>query len=122
MAVLPNVETKVKAGTAVGGATGVVVWALVAFVPAFHTGVPEPVVAVLPFVLGWIGHAVAAYRAPHTHRPDLFTTSGPGEGVTLTGIATAGVYPTVMTGGALSPPLSPVPATGTAGGTPSAAG
>lgn len=65
------VEVKVKAGAAVGGVTGAVVWALVAYVPAFHDGVPEPLVAVLPFALAWVGHVIAAYTAPHTHRPDL---------------------------------------------------
>jgi len=63
---------------AVGGLTGVVVWALVSFVPAFHNGVPEPIVDALPFILAWAGHTVAAYRAPHTSRPDLnVTPAGP---------------------------------------------
>ncbi len=65
-----QVESKVKQGAAVGAATGVVVWALVSFVPTFHTGVPEPVVAVLPFALAWAGHTIAAYRAPHDSRRD----------------------------------------------------
>lgn len=68
------VETKVKAGTAVGGLTGVVVWALVTYVPAFKNGIPEPIMDALPFVLAWLGHTVAAYRAPHTSRPDLTVT------------------------------------------------
>lgn len=65
------VETKVKAGAAAGGLTGAVAWALVSFVPAFHNGVPQPVVDVLPFVLAWVGHVAAAYIAPHTARPDI---------------------------------------------------
>ena len=64
-------ETKVKAGATVGAVTGLVVWALVAYVPVFHDGVPEPLVAVIPFALAWAGHVLAAYAAPHTHRPDL---------------------------------------------------
>jgi hypothetical protein len=64
-------ETKVKAGTLTGALTGVVIWALVAFIPAFHDGVPEAVVALIPFVLAWAGHTAAGYLAPHTHRPDL---------------------------------------------------
>lgn len=62
------VETKVKAGAAAGAVTGIVVWALVSYVPAFKNGVPQPVVDALPFVLAWIGHTVAAYLAPHTSR------------------------------------------------------
>ncbi len=71
MAVLPNVESKVKAGAAVGALTGVVVWGLVSYVPAFHNGVPGPVVDLIPFALAWAGHTIAAYRAPHTSRPDV---------------------------------------------------
>jgi hypothetical protein len=65
------VETKVKAGAVAGGVTGLVVWALVSYIPAFHNGVPQPVLDVLPFALAWIGHTVAAYMAPHTSRPGL---------------------------------------------------
>lgn len=62
------VETKVKAGAAAGAVTGIVVWALVSYVPAFKNGVPQPIMDALPFVLAWIGHTVAAYLAPHTSR------------------------------------------------------
>lgn len=54
-----------RAGASTGAAVGLVVWALVAFVPAFHDGVPQPVVAVLPFALGWAGHTLAAWAAKH---------------------------------------------------------
>ena len=60
------IETKVKAGTAAGGVTGLVVWALVTFV--FKDGLPQPVMDALPFILAWAGHTIAAYLAPHTHR------------------------------------------------------
>lgn len=62
------IEAKVKAGTAAGGVTGLVVWGLVTFVPAFRNGVPQPVMDALPFILAWAGHTIAAYLAPHTHR------------------------------------------------------
>ena len=62
------VETKVKAGTAVGGLTGVVVWALVTYVPTFKNGIPQPLMDALPFILAWVGHTAAAYWAPHTSR------------------------------------------------------
>jgi hypothetical protein len=54
-------ERKVKAGTAAGAVTGLIVWALVSYVPAFHDGVPEAVVAVIPVVLAWAGHTAAAW-------------------------------------------------------------
>jgi hypothetical protein len=54
-----------RTGSAIGLVTGLVVWALVSFVPAFHSGVPEPIVAVIPFVLAWLGHTAAAWIAPH---------------------------------------------------------
>lgn len=58
-----------QAGTAAGAAVGLVVWALVSFVPAFRNGVPEPVTAVLPFALGWLGHLVTAWVTPHPPVP-----------------------------------------------------
>lgn len=54
-----------KAGAAAGAATGLVMWALMSFVPAFHNGVPEAVVAVIPVALGWAGHVIGAYLTPH---------------------------------------------------------
>lgn len=52
-------------GAGAGAAVGLIAWALVSFVPAFHTGVPQPVVAVLPFALGWAGHVITAWVTPH---------------------------------------------------------
>jgi len=56
-------------GAGTGALVGLVVWALVSFVPAFHSGVPQPVVAVLPFALGWLGHVAAAWAVPHPAPP-----------------------------------------------------
>ncbi len=78
------IETKVKAGAVAGGLTGLVVWALVSYVPAFHNGVPQPVVDVIPFALAWAGHVIAGYLAPHTHRPDLPKPVGDVTGLTAT--------------------------------------
>jgi hypothetical protein len=80
------IEKKVKVGAATGAATGLVVWALVSYVPAFRNGVPQPVADLIPFALAWAGHTVAAYRAPHTHRPDLPAPVGDVTGVTGTGV------------------------------------
>jgi Kef-type K+ transport system membrane component KefB len=62
------IEKKVTYGAGAGAVAGLVVWALMSFVPAFHTGVPEPVVAFIPVALAWAGHVTAAWLAPHTHR------------------------------------------------------
>ena len=77
------VEKKVTVGAAAGGVTGLVVWALVSYIPAFRNGVPEPVIDVIPFALAWIGHTAGSYLAPHTHRPDINPALTPGD---VTGI------------------------------------
>ena len=63
------IEAKVKAGAAGGTLVGVVAWLLVAFVPAFHDGLPPSVAALLPVVLGVVASTVSGYMAPHTVRP-----------------------------------------------------
>jgi hypothetical protein len=62
------VETKVKAGAASGAAVGVITYLLILAVPPFHNGVPDAVVAVIPFAVGWAAHVAAAWLAPHTPR------------------------------------------------------
>ena len=74
------IEKKVSAGAETGAATGLLIWALVTWVPSFRAGVPEPVAAVLPFALGWLGHVMAAWAAPHTARPDLKPAGPPSNG------------------------------------------
>jgi hypothetical protein len=61
--------TPAQAGSALGAAVGLATWALVAFVPAFHSGLPQPVAAVLPFALAWAGHTIAAWAVPHKVTP-----------------------------------------------------
>ena len=63
------IEAKVKAGAAGGTLVGVVAWLLVAFVPAFHDGLPPAVAALLPVVLGIVASTASAWLAPHTVRP-----------------------------------------------------
>lgn len=100
-----------KAGAATGAFVGLVVWALVAFVPAFHDGVPEPVVAVLPFVLGYAGHVLASWVTAH---PGTAPLSPPAAPVT----AVPAAAPSGAAGAAPSASL-PGPAAGTAGRPPS---
>ena len=79
------IETKVAAGSFTGILTGLITWALVAYVPAFRAGLPAPVAALIPVTVAWLAHSVAAYEAPHTHRPELAATVTTGTGnVTLT--------------------------------------
>lgn len=73
-----------KAGAGAGAATGLVVWLLVSFIPQFHSGVPEPVVAVLPFVLGWLGHTAASWITPHEVSPAADGSPAPGSGSPVT--------------------------------------
>ena len=69
------IETKVAAGSFTGILTGLITWALVAYVPAFRSGIPAPVAALIPVAVAWLAHSVAAYEAPHTHRPELATAT-----------------------------------------------
>lgn len=85
-----------RAGSATGAAVGLAVWALVSFVPAFHDGVPQPVVDVLPFALGWAGHTLAAWAAKHPE---------------ATGPVSPPQAPVITVPGASSPgPRGPMPA------------
>jgi hypothetical protein len=69
----PNslVETKVAIGSWAGIITGLIVWGLTYWIPAWHDGIPGPLLAFLPMGVAWLMHTAAAYLAPHTHRPDL---------------------------------------------------
>jgi hypothetical protein len=66
---LAPIETKVKAVVAAGLPVGLVTALLVAYVPAFHNGLPAVDVALLPYVLTLVSATVAAWLAPHTVRP-----------------------------------------------------
>jgi hypothetical protein len=65
------VETKVAASSAAGIVTGLLSWALVAFIPVFKSGIPGELQPFLPVAAGWLVATAAGYLAPHTHRPDL---------------------------------------------------
>jgi len=68
------VEAKVKAGSAATIVTGILTWVLVTYVPAFHSGLPSALSAVLPVIVASVLGTVAAWKAPHTARPDLAGT------------------------------------------------
>lgn len=61
----PSLCVPARAGAAIGAAAGLVTWALVTWVPAWHHGLPDPVAAALPFALGWAGHVITAYLTRH---------------------------------------------------------
>lgn len=64
----PVIETKVAAGSFTGILAGLITWALTSYVPAFRSGLPPAVAALIPVAVGWLAHSVAAYAAPHTPR------------------------------------------------------
>lgn len=85
-----------KAGSATGAAVGIAAWLLVSYVPAFHNGVPQPILLFLPFALGWAGHTLAAWAARH---PEAAGPASPPQA------------PVITVPGASSPgPQGPVPA------------
>jgi hypothetical protein len=71
------IETKVAAGSFAGILSGLITWALVAYVPAFKSGLPPQVAVFLPVAVAWLLSTGAAYLAPHTHRPDLTPVQPP---------------------------------------------
>ena len=83
------IETKVAAGSFTGIAAGLLTWALVAYVPAFKTGLPPQLAAFIPVIAGWLVSTVAGYLAPHTPRavppiPGITPPAPPGGNVTVT--------------------------------------
>jgi hypothetical protein len=54
-----------KAGASASAAAGLAVWALVAYVPAFHNGVPQAIQDIIPFVIAWGVHTFTAWAAKH---------------------------------------------------------
>lgn len=71
------IETKVAVGSFTGIITGLLTWALVAYVPAFKSGLPPQLAAFIPVIAAWLAHSAAAYFAPHTSRPLPVQVSAP---------------------------------------------
>jgi len=74
------IETKVGAGSSTLLVSGYLAWALFNFVPWLETNMPGELKTQLPILIAWALSTLAAYYAPHTHRPDLTPV--------LTGVAT----------------------------------
>lgn len=65
------IEAKVAAQGGTAALTGVIAWALVTFVPLFHSGLPPELVTFIPYAVSAISGVVAGWLAKHTPRPDL---------------------------------------------------
>lgn len=65
------VETKVAAQSATGITIGLLTWALTYFIPAWHSGIPGPLLPFIPVAAAWLTGTGAGWLARHTHRPDL---------------------------------------------------
>lgn len=65
------IETKTAAGSATVILSGIVVWALTTYIPAWHSGIPATIQSLIPVVVAAVLGGYAAWKAPHTHRPDL---------------------------------------------------
>jgi hypothetical protein len=70
MAAAP-IEQKAVAGPSAGFVIGYLCTILIAAVPWLNKHLTADQQQQLPIVLGFLFAAVAAYLAPHTHRPDL---------------------------------------------------
>lgn len=66
-----GVETKVAVGSTTTIVAGYIAWLLITYVPGLNTTFPPELQGQLPVVVAFVLASVAAYRAPHTHRPDL---------------------------------------------------
>ena len=62
------VETKTAAAASVSTLTGIITWVLVAYVPAFRTGLPPSLATFLPFIIASVLGAASGYLSPHTPR------------------------------------------------------
>ncbi len=66
-----GVETKVAVSSGTTIVAGYIAWVLVTFVPGLNSTFPPDLQGQLPVVVAFVLASVAAYFAPHTHRPDL---------------------------------------------------
>ena len=65
------IEAKAAYGPGTALVSGYIAWAVITFVPGAKTAIPADLQGQLPVMIGAVLGWVAAYLAPHTHRPDL---------------------------------------------------
>ena len=70
-------EAKTVAGSATLLVAGEVVTLLFAYVPWLRAHTPDGLQQQLVVLLAWLLSTIAAYQAPHTHRPDLIAPVQP---------------------------------------------
>jgi hypothetical protein len=71
------VETKVAVGSGTTVVAGYIAWALVTYVPGLKDTFPPDLQGQLPVMVAFALASIAAYFAPHTHRPDLLPPAAP---------------------------------------------
>lgn len=75
------IEQKAVAAPAVTLIAGYLSAVLISAVPWLHDHLTPDQQQSLPVIIAFLLSAVAAYLAPHTHRPDLPLPAGPGRHV-----------------------------------------
>jgi hypothetical protein len=68
-----GIETKVAAGSITTLAAGYISGLLIEVIPWLKDNLTADQKQNLPIIIAWLLAALAAYFAPHTHRPDLAT-------------------------------------------------
>lgn len=68
---MSGIETKVAAGSITTLAAGYLSGLLIEVIPWLKDNLTADQKQNLPIILAWVLASVAAYFAPHTHRPDL---------------------------------------------------
>ena len=72
-----GIETKVAAGSITTLAAGYLSGLLIEVIPWLKDNLTTDQKQNLPIILAWVLAALAAYFAPHTHRPDLEPVPAP---------------------------------------------
>ena len=72
-----GIETKVAAGSITTLAAGYLSGLLIEIIPWLKDNLTADQKQNLPIILAWVLASLAAYIAPHTHRPDLAPVEAP---------------------------------------------
>jgi hypothetical protein len=83
------IEVKPAAGLSTNAIIGYGLALMFALWPSLASRIPQDLQLQLPVVIGTLIGALAAYRAPHTHRPDLEPVLPPAQPVAPTPIPVA---------------------------------
>jgi hypothetical protein len=64
------IEAKVVTSSWTAMVVGLVTWGLVTFIPAWHSGIPQPLATFLPLVIASISSTFVGYMTKHTPRTE----------------------------------------------------